>query len=144
MALACLALEEANDLTILTQALTSFASEALGAKAEWAHPLIAGVRPHVGQVEASQLIRPFLRGSKLISGLEPTKDRFKAGLAQERYALRSSPQRLGPLLEDLLSALSQIKVELNSSLHNPVVNAVAGDIHCGANFQAAVATLATE
>jgi phenylalanine ammonia-lyase len=143
-AVASLGCYEANQLAVVSQLLTALSSEALYANNEWAHPFIAAARPHQGQIEAAQNIRTFLCGSKLSYGLEQTKDRFSAGLAQERYALRSSPQWLSPQLEDLLSAEKQLHTELNSTSDNPVVNVLDNDIHCGANFQAASVTSATE
>ncbi|KAJ5188094.1 Phenylalanine ammonia-lyase [Penicillium cf. griseofulvum] len=143
-AVASLGCYEANQLAVVSQLLTALTSEALYANNEWAHPFIAATRPHQGQIEAAQNMRTFLRGSKLSYGLEQTKDRFSSGLAQERYALRSSPQWLAPQLEDLLSAEKQLHVELNSTSDNPVVNSLDNDIHCGANFQAASVTSATE
>lgn len=143
-AVASLGCYEANQLAVVSQLLTALSSEALYANNEWAHPFIAAARPHQGQIEAAQNIRTFLLGSKLSYGLEQTKDRFSSGLAQERYALRSSPQWLSPQLEDLLSAEKQLSTELNSTSDNPVVNVLDNDIHCGANFQAASVTSATE
>ncbi|PYI02052.1 phenylalanine ammonia-lyase [Aspergillus sclerotiicarbonarius CBS 121057] len=143
-AVASLGCYEANQLAVVSQVLTALSSEALYANNEWAHPFIAAARPHQGQIEAAQNIRTFLRGSKLSYGLEETKDRFSSGLAQERYALRSAPQWLSPQLEDLLSAEKQLQTELNSTSDNPVVNIADNDIHCGANFQAAAVTSATE
>ncbi|KAJ6125080.1 hypothetical protein N7471_012397 [Penicillium samsonianum] len=143
-AVASLGLYEANQLAVVSQLLTALSSEALYANNEWAHPFIAAARPHQGQIEAAQNIRTFLRGSRLSYGLEQTKDRCSQGLAQERYALRSSPQWLSPQLEDLLSAEKQLVTELNSTSDNPVVNCADNDIHCGANFQAAAVTSATE
>jgi len=43
-----------------------------------------------------------------------------------------------------MSAESQLSVELNSTSDNPVINVGDNDIHCGANFQAATVTSATE
>ena len=143
-AVASLALHDAHELAILSQLLTALTSEALAANVEWAHPFLAQVRPHSGQIEAAQNIRTFLSGSKLTNGLETKMDRFKAGLAQERYALRSSPQWIGPQLEDLSAAADQLRIELNSTSDNPIVNVAQNDIHHGANFQAAAVTTATE
>ncbi|KAH9206414.1 phenylalanine ammonia-lyase [Leptodontidium sp. 2 PMI_412] len=143
-AVAVLGQYEANQLAVISQLLTALTSEALYANTEWAHPFIAAVRPHPGQIEAAQNIRTFLRGSKLTYGLEAAKDRLQLGLAQERYATRSSPQWLAPQLEDLLSAEQQLVTELNSTTDNPVANVEGDDIHCGANFQAASVTSATE
>lgn len=143
-AVASLALHETEQLAVLCQLSTSLASEALAANAEWAHPFIAEVRPHRGQIEVAQNIRSFLLGSRLIYGLESAKDRFKPGLVQERYATRSSPQWVGPQLEDLALAADQLRTELNSTSDNPVINASTKDVHCGANFQATAVTSSTE
>ncbi|KAI1812316.1 phenylalanine ammonia-lyase [Poronia punctata] len=143
-AVACLALNEANQLALISQMLTCLTSEALYANNEWAHPFIHAVRPHPGQIEAAQNIRVYLRGSKLSYGLENTKDHFKAGLVQERYALRTSPQWLAPHLEDLLGSEQQLVTELNSTTDNPIVNVVDQNLHCGGNFQAASVTSTME
>lgn len=143
-AVASLALHDTQRLAVLSQLLTALTSEALASNVEWAHPFIAQVHPHVGQIEAAQNIRSFLSGSKLTNGLETTKDRLVAGLAQDRYALRSSPQWIGPQLEDLILAENQLTVELNSTSDNPIVNVAQDDIHSGANFQATAVTSAAE
>ncbi|CAL5875312.1 uncharacterized protein PFLUO_LOCUS9617 [Penicillium psychrofluorescens] len=143
-AVAALGQYEANQLAVVAQLLTALTSEVLYANVEWAHPFIAVVRPHPGQIETAQNIRTFLRDSKLTYGLEELKDRLQHGLAQERYATRSSPQWLAPQLEDLLSAEQQLVTDLNSTTDNPVVNVNDNDIHCGANFQGASVTSATE
>lgn len=143
-AVATLALYDAQRLAILSQLLTALTSEALAADVEWAHPFVSQVRPHSGQIEVTQNMRTFLMGSKLTNGLETTKDRFKIGLAQERYALRSSAQWIGPQLEDLSAAASQLLIELNSTSDNPLINVAQDDIHFAANFQATVVTSATE
>ncbi|KAK8060690.1 phenylalanine ammonia-lyase [Apiospora saccharicola] len=144
-AVASLAVYDANNLCVVGQLLTAMTAEGLAANVEWAHPFIADVRPHGGQIEAAHNIRGFLKGSQLTTGLGArAKDRFLVGIAQERYALRSSPQWLAPVLEDLQLALSQVETELNSTSDNPVVNVAHDDVHCGANFQAASVTAAAE
>lgn len=143
-AVATLGLYEAHQLAIISQALTALGSEALFGNAEWAHPFVAAVRPHRGQIEAAQNIRTFLGGSRLVVGLEQSKDRFKSGLVQDRYAWRSAPQWLSPHLEDLVHSDSQLTVELNSTSDNPIINVADKDVHCGANFQSATVTAVTE
>ncbi|KAK8128800.1 hypothetical protein PG984_009908 [Apiospora sp. TS-2023a] len=144
-AVASLAVYDANNLCVVGQLLTAMTAEGLAANVEWAHPFIADVRPHGGQIEAAHNIRGFLKGSQLTTGLGArAKDRFLVGIAQERYALRSSPQWLAPVLEDLQLALTQVETELNSTSDNPVVNVAHDDVHCGANFQAASVTAAAE
>ncbi|KAI1489093.1 phenylalanine ammonia-lyase [Biscogniauxia mediterranea] len=144
-AVATLALYDTHSLTVVSQVLTAMAAESLAANVEWAHPFIQDVRPHAGQVEVAQNIRSFLAGSKLVTSLGArAKDRFKVGIVQERYALRTSPQWLSPVLEDLLLAHRQIETELNSTTDNPIVNVGDNDVHSGGNFQAAAITSASE
>lgn len=144
-AVATLALYDTHNLTVVSQVLAAMAAEGLAANVEWAHPFISDVRPHAGQVEVAQNIRSFLYGSKLVTSLGArAKDRFVVGIVQERYALRTSPQWLSPVLEDLLLAHRQIETELNSTTDNPIVNVGDGDVHSGGNFQATAITSASE
>lgn len=86
-------------------------------------------------------------------------------LRQDRYAWRTSPQFLGPQIEDILSALGTVTQECNSSkphryfwplstpiddtdmpiaTDNPLVEPSTGDVHHGGNFQAMAVTNAME
>lgn len=141
---ASLALYEANHLAILSQVLTAMACEGLRGNSESFHPYLAAVRPHPGQIEAATNIRNFLAGSKLALGVTDEKVRNVIGLAQDRYALRSATQWIGPQLEDLMLANRQLDIELNSTCDNPIVDVKNGDIYSGANFQAASVTSAME
>lgn len=109
------------------------------------HPFVAQTRPHPGQIECARNIAFFIGESYLARDVHTPKDRKRQdALAQDRYALRSAPQWIGPQLEDLLLAERQITVELNSSCDNPLVDATTGDILYGCNFQAASVTSAME
>ncbi|KAK2668214.1 Phenylalanine ammonia-lyase, shielding domain superfamily [Fusarium oxysporum f. sp. vasinfectum] len=112
-ALGCLAVHEANKILLLAQGLVAMSCEALLGKAENYHPFISSVCPHPGLKE---------------------EDKFKPGLAQDRYALRGAPQWLGPQIEDVRSVLSQITVELNSTSDNPIIDIKSGEVYSGANF----------
>jgi phenylalanine ammonia-lyase len=102
------------------------------------------VRPHPGQVESARNIRALLQGSYLARDVRSPKNRRREDLIQDRYALRSAPQWIGPQLEDLLLADRQISIELNSSCDNPLVDPATGDILYGCNFQAVAVTSAME
>ncbi|KAL9021272.1 MAG: hypothetical protein Q9185_001556 [Variospora sp. 1 TL-2023] len=141
---ASLALYETHMLAVFSQILTAMAVEALLGNAESFHPFLAEVRPNSGQIEVAYNIRSFLRGSKLAQGLKDDKNRMKSGLVQDRYAVRSASQWVGPQLEDLLLADRQITTELNSTTDNPVIDAGIGEVYSGANFQAACTTSAME
>ncbi|KAM7192868.1 phenylalanine ammonia-lyase [Naviculisporaceae sp. PSN 640] len=148
-AMAALVMYEAHHLAVLSQAFTAMAVESLAGNAESFHPFIAQVRPHPGQIEASNNILSYLQGSSLVRGVKPNPNAPKkglpaTGLAQDRYATRSAPQWIGPQLEDLLSAHNQVTTELNSSADNPLVDVETSTVYSGANFQAAAITAAME
>ncbi|KAF7334160.1 Phenylalanine ammonia-lyase [Mycena venus] len=113
---AALALNDAVHLTLLAQVCTA---------------LVA--RPHPGQVECAQNIWNMLDGSKLAQTHEKEVSIYidKYLLRQDRYPLRTSPQFLGPQIEDILSALSAVTQECNSTTDNPLVDGDTGEIHHG-------------
>ncbi|CAM1506452.1 Fc.00g060930.m01.CDS01 [Cosmosporella sp. VM-42] len=149
VSVASLVLHDSQQLAVLAQMLTAFASECMGGNVEWATPFIHAVRPHPGQIEAAANIRRFLHGSEFVVGLDNRK-RTGDGLWQDRYSTRTSPQWIGPYLEDLLLAQRQISVELNSTSDNPLVDAsevdgqAVGEVYSGGNFQAVVITSAMD
>jgi phenylalanine ammonia-lyase len=142
-AAAALVDHEAQQLVLLSQLQTAFASECLAGNVEWSAPFIHAVRPHPGQIEAAANIRRFLRGSDLVAGLD-RKKRIGRGLWQDRYSTRTAPQWIGPYLEDLLLARRQVETELNSTSDNPVVDSAADEVFSGGNFQATSLTSALE
>ncbi|VUC37210.1 unnamed protein product [Clonostachys rosea] len=138
-AYAALVLQDCHDLAILCQLMTALAVEALNGKVSNYDQFLSDARPHPGQHEVAYNIRQFLAGTKLASdgaGIQ--------GLAQDRYALRTAPQWIGPQLEDLMSAQAQISVELNSTTDNPLIDSTTHRLHHGGNFQAASVTSAME
>ncbi|KAJ7217974.1 L-Aspartase-like protein, partial [Mycena pura] len=153
---ASLALNDAVHLTLLAQVCTAMGTEALlGSRASFAPFIHAVARPHPGQVECAQNIWNLLQGSKLAETQEEefSLEEDKYSLRQDRYPLRTSPQFLGPQIEDILSALSAVTQECNSSkfqhdfgptypnlpliaTDNPLVDGDTGEVHHGGNFQA--------
>ena len=139
-ATASLALHQAKHVALLSQVLTSMAVEALQGSAESFWPQIAMMRPHPGQVESAANIFAFLDNSGLARCVKGPKDTKMTGLYQDRYALRTASQWIGPQLEDLLLAQSQLNTELNSTTDNPLIDVDNDHILHGGNFQAAVVT----
>jgi len=137
---ASLALDQAQDMTIISQVLTSMSVEALTGTAESFWPKIAAMRPHPGQIECAANILAFLDGSKLAKCVERPKDTKVTGLFQDRYAVRTAPQWIGPQIEDFVHATNQIRRELNSTTDNPLIDTEDDHILHGGNFQAAVIT----
>ena len=151
VSVASLVLYDAQQLVYLSQLLTAFATEGMGGNAEWASSFIHAIRPHPGQIEAAGNIRKALHGSDFVVGLEARK-RSGDGLWQDRYSTRTSPQWIGPYLEDLLLAQRQLETELNSTSDNPLVDAnelpnggvPTGEVYSGGNFQAVAVTSAMD
>ncbi|KAF5321526.1 hypothetical protein D9619_001870 [Psilocybe cf. subviscida] len=146
-AVAALAIDDAVNLALLAQVCTAMGTEALnGTRGSYAAFIHAVARPHPGQVECAQNIWNLLQGSKLAQLHEEEvslqEDRYS--LRQDRYPLRTSPQFLGPQIEDILSALTAITQECNSTTDNPLIESDTGIIHHGGNFQAMSVTNAME
>jgi len=136
---AALALNDAVHLTLLAQVCTAMGTEALlGSRGSFAPFIHSVARPHPGQVECAENIWNLLEGSKLAETHEEevSIEEDKHSLRQDRYPLRTSPQFLGPQIEDILSALSTVTQECNSTTDNPLVDGETGEIHHGGNFQA--------
>lgn len=120
--MASLALNDAVHLALMAQVLTAMGVEALigtrGSFDEFIHDV---ARPHPGQIEAAKNIWDLLEGSTFATTHEEevSIEEDEGVLRQDRYSLRTSPQFLGPQIEDLLSALETITIECNSSKFSP-------------------------
>ena len=140
-AAASMTLASINNILALSQLLTAMNVEAvLGAATSFA-PFISDVRPHPGQAQVATTIFNALKGSQLATGL---LESHSHSLFQDRYSLRTVPQWLGPFVEDILLANEQLRVELNSTTDNPLIDASTGNIYHGGNFQAVSVTSAME
>ena len=142
-AVAALAMQESHHLAILSQVLTAIGVEAMHGSLGSFDAFFDRVRPHRGQREAAANIRLFLTDSRLAHP-EYEDEEDRVGLKQDRYALRTSPQWIGPQLEDLALAHEQITIECNSTTDNPLIDIEGDAIHHGGNFQAASITSAME
>ena len=92
-------------------------------------------------MEASHNIRGFLTGSKLVCSDQSSSH---TSLRQDRYAIRTSTQWIGPQLENLVSAHKQIAIECSSTTDNPIIDRLGGRVLHGGNFQAMAVTSAME
>ncbi|KAB8226871.1 aromatic amino acid ammonia-lyase [Aspergillus alliaceus] len=137
---ASLVIHEANQLVLFSQVVTAMCTEALLGTRRNFHPFIAQARPHPGQHEAARNMFHFLADSGLVSNSHPES----TGLAQDRYALRTSSQWIGPQIENMELASLQIQRELNSTTDNPLLDTASDEVHHCGNFQAASVTSAME
>lgn len=137
---AALALFQGHQLAVWTQMTTVMTSEALVGSIKNFAPFISETRPHAGQKEAAANLTRFLKDSQLTT----ERIKIKRDLAQDRYALRTAPQWIGPILEKLQLADKQVEVELNSTTDNPLIDVEGQKIYNGGNFQATSVTSAME
>jgi phenylalanine ammonia-lyase len=76
------------------------------------------------KIESARNIWYLLDGSTFATTIEEEVSIEEDGgtLRQDRYPLRTSPQFIGPQLEDLLNSLKTITIECNSSASDTDVN----------------------
>jgi phenylalanine ammonia-lyase len=149
--LSALVVNGAKDVVVLGAFLTALSVEAmLGARGSF-DPFVGRARPHPGQVESAHLIWSLLSESKFAQGheIEVKIEDDDGVLRQDRYSLRTAPQWLGPQFEDIKRISETIRVEVNSTTDNPLVQPPSeeggeGHIHHAGNFQALAVTNAMD
>lgn len=145
-AVAACALHDASFCLLMSQALTALSVEAFRGTLESFTPFLHDyTRPHSGQIESAQNIRRALQSSDMV--VEWNEDSSER-LRQDRYSLRTAPQWIGPQIEEALSALQTLTIEINSTTDNPIIDARSGEGWrgnlCGGNFQGTSITVAME
>ena len=126
----------ANVAAVLTQVAVAMSVEALSGRTESFHPTIHKCMPHIHQIEAAHNILVLLQDSKLaITKLDMERADHDGTLKQDRYALRTAAQWLGPAIEQLKRATDTVNIDLNSTNDNPVIDHHKDLILHGGNFQ---------